>query len=82
MEIIRKFPIFSFYYVVPLILGFGTGLCLRDNQIMSVNKKISMSLADYYLETGENVNDQITKEFPDVEKLIKKIEKQKKDSLE
>jgi hypothetical protein len=82
MEIIRKFPIFSFYYVVPLILGFGTGLCLRDNQITSVNKKISMSLADYYLETGENVNDLITKEFPDVEKLIKKIEKQKKESLE
>jgi len=82
MEIIRKFPIFSFYYVVPLLIGFGTGLCIRDYQILSVNKKISMSLADYYLETGDNLNDQIRKEFPDVEKLIKKIEKQKKDSLE
>lgn len=82
MEIIRKFPIFSFYYVVPLLLGFGTGLCFRDNQLLSVNKKISMSLADYYLETGDNVSDQIRKEFPDVEKLIKKVEKQKKESLE
>jgi hypothetical protein len=82
MEIIRKIPIFSFYYVVPLVLGFGMGLSFRDNQTINVNKKISMSLADYYLETGEEVKDEISREFPEVERLIKKIEKQKQIKME
>ena len=78
MEIIRKIPVFSFYYFMPITLGFGIGLIFRDNQTLNINKKISMSLADYYLEIGEEVDEDVSKEFPEVERLLKKIEKQNK----
>ena len=78
MEIIKKIPVFSFYYVVPLIHGFTMGLCFRDNQTINVNKKISMSLADYYAEIHEDVSAEINNEFPEVEKLLKKLEKNNK----
>ena len=78
MEIIKKIPVFSFYYVIPLTLGFGIGLIFRDNQTLNINKKISMSLADYYSEIGEDVDEEVSEEFPEVERLLKKIEMRQK----
>lgn len=78
MEIIKKIPVFTFYYVIPLTLGFGVGLIFRDNQTVNINKKLSMSLADYYTDIGEYVDEDVSKEFPEVERLLKKIEKRVK----
>ena len=75
MEIFAKLSSFSFYYVLPLTLGFGMGLAFRDNQTININKKISMSLADYYTHIGEDISNDVAKEFPEVEKLLKKVEK-------
>jgi hypothetical protein len=69
-----KIPIFTFYYVLPSILGFSAGLIYRDYTTIDINKKITMSLADYYLLLGEKPDKRVNREFPEVNRLLKKME--------
>jgi hypothetical protein len=79
MNILKKLPVFSFYYILPTFMGFSAGLIYRDKITLNVEKKISMSLADYYLEIEDRPNKEIKQEFPSLERLMEKAEK--KDSL-
>jgi hypothetical protein len=79
MNILKKLPIFSFYYILPTTMGFSAGLIYRDIVTLNVEKKITMSLADYYQEVEDNPTKEIKEEFASLEKLIQRVEK--KDSL-
>jgi hypothetical protein len=68
----EKFAKFSFYYITPLMLGFITGLSVRDSATLNLSKKISMSLADYYDNIDEPVNEVIAESFKEMERLLKK----------
>jgi hypothetical protein len=59
---------------MPTLLGFSAGLVYRDNTLLSVNKKISMSLADYYQIIGEKPNLEVSREFPEVNRLLARVE--------
>jgi hypothetical protein len=72
-----KISKFTFYYITPICLGFITGLSIRDSLGLNISKKISMSLADYYEKIDEDVDESIRKDYPEVEKLLKKINKTK-----
>jgi hypothetical protein len=74
MNKFKKIPVFTFYYILPTFLGFSAGLIYRDLVTLDVNKKVTMSLADYYLLTDERPaeNSVISREFPDLNRLIKK----------
>ena len=72
-----KFSKFTFYYITPVLLGFITGLSVRDSLGLNLKKKISMTMADYYEKIDEEVDENIKKDFPDVEKLLKKVNKSK-----
>jgi hypothetical protein len=73
MEIGKKIINFNFYYVVPLTLGILGGLSLRDSSTLHPNRKITMALVNYYEMTEESIDPILKKEFPDVEKIMKKI---------
>ncbi len=75
MNFSSKIPIFTFYYVLPTLLGFSAGLIYRDNSLVDINKKISMSIADYYILIGEKPDKRLFREFPEVNRLLKKMEK-------
>ena len=45
---ISKMNNITFYYIIPTSLGFLSGLLLRDTITLNTNKKIEMSLFDYY----------------------------------
>ena len=66
----------TFYYILPFITGFSLGLVSRDNIMLDINKKISMSLADYYEQTNTKPEERIYREFPEVIKLLKKIRRE------
>ena len=66
MEKISKF---SFYYITPTMLGFITGLSFRDSMTLSISKKITMSLVDYYEVVDEEMDKNIVQNFPDLQKL-------------
>ncbi len=63
----------TFYYITPLMFGFITGLSVRDSMGLNISKKISMSLADYYEKIDEEVDESIKKDYPEVDKLLKKV---------
>jgi hypothetical protein len=71
----EKFSKFTFYYITPLCLGFITGVSARDSFTLNLSKKISMSLAEYYEAIDENVDPEISKSFPEVERLLNKNKK-------
>lgn len=72
-----QIPYYSFYYFLPLTLGLFTGIAFRDSQTLSVKKKISMSTAEYYEKIGEEVHIDIAGAFPDVERLLKRVNKKR-----
>jgi hypothetical protein len=63
----------TFYYITPMMLGFVTGLSIRDSMGLNLSKKISMSLADYYEKIDDDIDDNIKKDYPEVEKLLNKV---------
>ncbi len=69
MGLFSKIPVFSFYYVLPMSLGFITGLALKDSQILSNKKKISMSVFTYYNHIDEKIPDNFLKILPDLDYL-------------
>ncbi len=69
MGFIRKIPIFTFYYLMPMSLGFVTGLVIKDSQILSNKRKISMSVFSYYSNIDENIPIEFLKGLPDLEYL-------------
>ena len=71
-----KLPVFTYYYVLPLLLGFSAGIIYREYTTIDINKKITMSLADYYLVLGEKPDKSVSREFPEVNRILKKIESQ------
>jgi hypothetical protein len=73
MDILTKFPSFTFYYITPIFLGFTMGLWFRDSQILPVRKKVAMSIADYYTEINEEIDKEIAREFPESVRLLKKM---------
>ena len=75
MSFLSKIPQFTFYYVLPSIMGFSAGLLFRDYYMFDINKKITMILADYYESTDEKPDKIIRREYPDVFKLLKRIAK-------
>lgn len=71
MEILKKINTFNFYYVFPLTLGFFAGMAVRDNQNLSLEQKLSMTVADYYEDMTEEPNQDILNELPEIKKLFK-----------
>jgi len=51
-------------------MGFSIGLILRDHTTNDINKKVSMSLANYYEFIDEEVEESMKDEYPEVSKLI------------
>ena len=82
MNIIGKIPKFTFYYVLPMSLGFATGLAIKDSQILGNRRKISMSVFSYYNNIEEKIPNHLLKVFPDLEYLSSKSDKQKSEKLE
>ncbi len=74
MNSLGKIPVFTFYYILPSLMGFSAGLIYRDIITLDVNKKVTMSLADYYLLLDEKPSKDLAREFPDLNRLIKKAE--------
>lgn len=78
MGIITKLPAFSFYYILPMSLGFFTGLAIKDSQILGNKRKISMSVYSYYSNIDEKIPNHLMKSLPDLEYLNNvKIKKEK-----
>lgn len=72
MEFLKKINHFSFYYFFPLSFGFLLGLIIRDNQMISLNKKIAMTLCDYY-EAKELIPDEeVLNQVKELKFLMKK----------
>lgn len=71
MDYIRKIPNITFYYVLPMSLGFATGLAVKDSQILGNKRKISMSVCSYYKNMDENIPEQFSKILPDLDYLSK-----------
>lgn len=78
MGFIRKIPIFTFYYLMPMSLGFITGLAVKDSQILSNKRKISMSVFSYYNNIDENIPIEFLKGLPDLDYLRNTFNKDKK----
>ena len=72
---LSKIPQFTFYYVLPPIMGFSAGLLFRDYYTFDINKKITIILADYYESIDEKPDKMISREYPEVIKLLKRIGK-------
>jgi len=69
-----KIPKMTFYYVLPTVMGFSAGLVYRDYYSFDINKKISVSLAEYYEFIGEKPDTNTLKEYPELNKLMRKID--------
>ena len=63
---------FSFYYILPLGLGFITAITLRDSQTISYKKRLMMALASYYEKTNDVINHNILKEYPMLPEIIER----------
>ncbi len=63
---------FSFNYILPFTLGTSMGFIYRDMITINVDKKLSMSLADYYKDINDEVDGSVKKQLPEVESLLKK----------
>lgn len=77
MGFIRKIPIFTFYYIMPMSLGFITGLVVKDSQMLSNKRKISMSVFSYYDHIDEDIPDSFLKVLPDLDHLKSSFDKNK-----
>jgi hypothetical protein len=77
MSFLTKIPKFTFYYILPTFAGFSLGLLVRDYFMLNADKKLAMSLADYYEYIDEEPELEINKYFPEVQRLLKRINKQK-----
>ena len=77
MSFLAKLPKFTFYYILPTVSGFLLGLLARDYFMLNADKKIAMSLADYYEYIDQEPEVEINKHFPEVQRLLKRINKQK-----
>ena len=69
----NSFPKISFYYILPVCMGFSMGMIIRDHNTIDINKKLSVSLAEYYSYLEEEPNEKLKAEFPNLSKLLKKI---------
>lgn len=69
MGFFRKIPTFTFYYIMPMSLGFITGLIIKDSQILSNKRKISMSVFSYYSHIDEKIPDKFLSILPDLDYL-------------
>lgn len=81
MGFVRKIPIFTFYYIMPMSLGFVTGLAIKDSQILSNKRKISMSVFSYYNHIDEKIPDNFLKILPDLD-FLKNSFKDKKETTQ
>lgn len=68
-----SFSKFTFYYIFPVCMGFSLGIIVRDYHTVNINKKLSMSLAEYYQNIEEEPSENINRHFPEVKKLLKRI---------
>jgi len=75
MGFLSKIPTFTFYYILPMSMGFLTGLAIKDSQILGNKKKISMSIFSYYSSIDEKIPDQFFKFLPDLQYLNSKNNK-------
>ena len=67
MGFLRKIPTFTFYYVLPMSLGFATGIAIKDSQILGNKRKISMSVFSYYNNIEEKIPAEFIKILPDLD---------------
>jgi hypothetical protein len=71
---ISKIPKMTFYYVLPTVMGFSAGLVYRDYYSFDISKKISVSLAEYYEFIEDKPDSKTLKEYPELNKLMRKID--------
>jgi len=81
MGLIRNIPIFTFYYILPISLGFITGLVIKDSQILSNRRKISMSVFSYYNHIDEKIPDHFLRILPDLDHLRNTFKNKKEEEL-
>ncbi len=81
MDKIKKFPKFTFNYILPFSLGLITGLFFKDSIILGHKKKLSMAVYEYYNNQGEVIPNIMHRVIPELKGLEKRMEKKENKSV-